>query len=181
MRLNFSVSLPACSIYPRAGIWRVGASPYYTCKVQFIFTSHAPSSKNCCCNGLVETCLPTEYFSAALFGTHLSSGTPASPSDLAPVPKPPPSVRCGWGARHVDRQRQQGRCEDTRSIWYSLALRVAQHTIKFTCPPSHSFDDPCGRSSAFVLFLKFLTSCLTPRSSMTSSLPPGIRIPGTSR
>lgn len=46
---------------------------------------------------------------------------------------------------------------------------------------AYNFEDPCGLSNAFVLFLKFLTSCLTPRSSITSSLPPGMRIPGTSR
>lgn len=45
----------------------------------------------------------------------------------------------------------------------------------------YSFDDPDGLSNAFVLFLKFLTSCRTPRSNITSSDPPGIRTPGTSR
>ena len=45
----------------------------------------------------------------------------------------------------------------------------------------YSFDEPFGISIAFVLALKFLTSCRTARSSMTSSEPPGILVPGTSR
>jgi len=45
----------------------------------------------------------------------------------------------------------------------------------------YSFDEPFSVSIAFVFALKFLTSCRTARSSMTSSEPPGILMPGTSR
>lgn len=45
----------------------------------------------------------------------------------------------------------------------------------------YSFDEPFDISIAFVFALKFLTSCRTARSSMTSSEPPGILVPGTSR
>ena len=54
----------------------------------------------------------------------------------------------------------------------------------FTSPQlkwDYSFDEPFGISIAFVFALKFLTSCRTARSSMTSSEPPGILMPGTSR
>ena len=54
----------------------------------------------------------------------------------------------------------------------------------FTSPQlkcDYSFDEPFGISIAFVFALKFLTSCRTARSSMTSSEPPGILMPGISR
>lgn len=61
--------------------------------------------------------------------------------------------------------------------------RMSRTEKKFipVAPVYYSFELPLSRSSAFVLFLKFLTNCRTPRSSITSSLPPGIRMPGTSR
>lgn len=45
----------------------------------------------------------------------------------------------------------------------------------------HNFGEPFGLSSIFFSLWKFLTNCLTARSNMTSSEPPGILAPGTSR
>jgi hypothetical protein len=49
----------------------------------------------------------------------------------------------------------------------------------------YNFEEPEGRcwpvSSSLVFAWKFLTSCLMARSSITSSLPPGILAPGISR
>lgn len=49
----------------------------------------------------------------------------------------------------------------------------------------YSFEDPAGLSisvsKSFFFRWKFLTNCLTAKSSITSSLPPGILAPGISR
>lgn len=46
---------------------------------------------------------------------------------------------------------------------------------------THNLLEPLGATSCLVALRKFLTSCRMARSSMTSSLPPGILVPGTSR
>jgi hypothetical protein len=73
-----------------------------------------------------------------------------------------------------------GEIECERSLtFYLFCMLQAKRGTSTSC--AYSFDEPDGRSSAFVLFLKFLTSCRTPKSIITSSEPPGILTPGTSR